>query len=268
MDIALAVFFGLLVGLSLGLTGGGGSILAVPLLIYGLGMELRAAVAISLAVVGLTSLFGAVIQAKSGNVLWKAGAVLGTGGILAAPFGAQLGTLIPENISLVLFAALMVFVGARMARKEAPSPEVPSSPRRLACPLDDKGRPAGGLACALKLGVAGLMTGLLSGFFGVGGGFLLAPALIFVAGVSTDRALATSLVAIALTAVSGFIANFAAAYGSPITLTAVFAVGSWAGMIGGAWLKQYLSPLVLRRIFAVVAIGAGIFVAAETLLFG
>ncbi|TVQ25679.1 MAG: sulfite exporter TauE/SafE family protein [Spirochaetaceae bacterium] len=265
MDMTLAVVFGLLVGLSLGLTGGGGSILAVPLLIYGLGMELRAAVAISLAVVGLTSLFGAVIQARSGNVLWKAGAILGLGGIIAAPFGAQLGTRIPEDISLVLFAALMIFVGARMARRERPAPEVPTG--RFTCPLDEQGRPAGGITCALKLGAAGLMTGVLSGFFGVGGGFLLAPALIFVAGVSIDRALATSLVAIALTAVSGFIANFAAAYGSPVALTAVFAAGSWAGMVGGAWLKQYLSPVVLRRIFAVVAVGAGLFVAAETLIF-
>ncbi|MFP4510531.1 MAG: sulfite exporter TauE/SafE family protein [Spirochaetaceae bacterium] len=266
MDMTLAVAFGLLVGLSLGLTGGGGSILAVPLLIYGLGMELRAAVAISLAVVGLTSLFGAVIQAKSGNVLWKAGVILGLGGIIAAPFGAQLGTRIPENISLVLFAALMIFVGARMARRENSASEVPAG--SFSCPLDEQGRPAGGITCALKLGAAGLMTGVLSGFFGVGGGFLLAPALIFVAGVSIDRALATSLVAIALTAVSGFIANFAAAYGSPIALTVVFAVGSWAGMVGGAWLKQYLSPLVLRRIFAVVAVAAGLFVAVETLFFG
>lgn len=265
MDISLSVVFGLLVGLSLGLTGGGGSILAVPLLIYGLGMDLRTAVAISLAVVGLTSLFGALIQAKSGNVLWKAGAILGTGGIIAAPFGALLGTLIPEDVSLVLFSALMVFVGLRMARSGRPDTEIPV--RRFTCPLDEHGRPESGMACVLKLGVAGLMTGLLSGFFGVGGGFLLAPALIFVAGVSIDRALATSLVAIALTAVSGFIANFASVYGSPVALTLVFAAGSWVGMTGGARLKQYLSAIVLRRIFAAVAVAAGVFVAVETLFF-
>ena len=101
-----------IVGLSLGLTGGGGSIFAVPLLVYGLGLDFRSSVALSLAVVGLTSAYGAALQARQGHVLWGAGAVLGLGGVLAAPLGAWIGAQMPQRLSLLLFAALMVFIGA------------------------------------------------------------------------------------------------------------------------------------------------------------
>ncbi len=263
METTLAVVFGSAVGLSLGLTGGGGSILAVPLLVYGLGLELRAAVAISLAVVGLTSLFGAGLQARSGQVLWRAGAILGLGGIVAAPLGARIGILMPDDLVMILFAMLMVAVGLRMA-SGGEERELPVG--RYACPRDDHGRPRPSPACIVKLGGAGALTGILSGIFGVGGGFLLVPALVWVGSARIEHALATSLVAIALISVSGFIANFGATADVSLLLVLVFAAGSAVGMAVGAVWKRRLSPVVLGRVFAAVAIGAGVYVVAQVLL--
>ena len=263
MELPLALVFGSAVGLSLGLTGGGGSILAVPLLVYGLGMELRAAVAISLAVVGLTSLFGAGLQARSGQVLWRAGAFLGAGGIMAAPFGARIGAMMPDDVVMVLFAALMVTVGLRMAagRQER---ELPVG--RFACPRDDYGRPRPSFGCILKLGGAGAITGILSGIFGVGGGFLLVPALVWVGSARIEHALATSLVAIALISVSGFLANLGAAAEVSVRMVFLFAGGAAVGMVAGAAWKRRLSSVFLCRVFAIVAIGAGVYVVIQAAL--
>lgn len=288
MLAVLALLFGGAMGLSLGLTGGGGSILAVPLLVYGLGFELRAAVAVSLAVVGLTALFGAIIQARSRLVLWRAGALLGAGGIVAAPLGARLGAVLPDDLVLVLFAALMVVVGVRMARcggaertgdgtervagddrvdrveSVLTAVEVPVG--RLRCPRGEDGKPRPTPSCMVKLAAAGAVAGVLSGFFGVGGGFLLVPALMWVGSVRIEHALATSLVAIALISVSGFAANVGAAGRLSLGVVVLFGAGGALGMVAGARLKRSLSPTVLSRVFAAVAVTAGLYVAAQVLL--
>jgi len=247
--LVAATAFGLIVGLSLGLTGGGGSILAVPLLVYGLGIDLRTAVAMSLVIVGATSLFGAVIQARSGHVLWRAGLVLGSGGIVVAPLGAMAGAALPDDAVVLMFAVLMLIVGAQVIR-EGRGGEVPSACSGLACTRDERGHPEPTFACTSKLLAAGAATGFLSGLFGVGGGFLLVPALLLVGGVSMQYALATSLVAIAVTSVSGFISNVGAAGSIPIAASLLFAAGSLAGMKAGAALKRRLPSHILRTIFA------------------
>ncbi|TVR53320.1 MAG: sulfite exporter TauE/SafE family protein [Spirochaetaceae bacterium] len=264
MPVIPSIAFGAAMGLSLGLTGGGGSILAVPLLVYGLGLDLRVAVTVSLAVVGLTALFGALIQARSGQVLWRSGLVLGVGGILVAPAGAFLGTIVADDVVLILFALLMVVVGVRMARSRTEAPEIPIG--RFACPIGEGGRPSPTLSCFAKLAGAGAVVGLLSGFFGVGGGFLLVPALIFVGSVRIEPALATSLVAIALISVSGFAANVGAVGEFPLLLAATFGAGGAGGMIVGAVVKRRLPSVVLNRVFAAVAIAAGIYVVAQVVI--
>ncbi len=264
MPVIPSIVFGAAMGLSLGLTGGGGSILAVPLLVYGLGLDLRVAVTVSLAVVGLTALFGTIIQARSGQVMWRSGVVLGVGGILVAPVGAYLGTIVADDIVLVLFAAVMVFVGVRMARGRAEARDLPVG--RFACPVGPAGRPTPTLACFAKLAGAGAVVGLLSGFFGVGGGFLLVPALMLVGSVRIEPALATSLVAIALISVSGFVSNVGAIDEFPLLLAVLFGAGGAVGMVAGAVVKRRLSAVVLNRIFAAVAIAAGIYVVAQVVL--
>lgn len=263
MNLLPAIIFGAFVGLSLGLTGGGGSILAVPLLIYGLGMDVRTAVAVSLVVVGLTALFGAVLQARSGQVLWGAGLFLGIGGITFAPLGARIGAMLPDDVTIALFAVIMIVVGGQMVLGSMAT-EVPTS--RFACPSDETGKPKPTLKCRVRLLTAGALTGVLSGTFGVGGGFLLVPALLLVTNIRIEQALATSLVAIALTAASGFTANVAGAAGAPIAVTLVFAGGSAVGMSIGAKVKGKLSPRLLRRLFAVIVVGLGVYMVIRSLL--
>jgi len=259
----LTLLFGLVVGLSLGLTGGGGSIFAVPLLVYGLGLEFRRAVAVSLLVVGLTALYGAVLQARRGHVLWGAGAVLGLGGILAAPFGARIGSLLSTQVSLLLFAALMAFIGLRMLLRRESAGDVPLS--WIRCERRSDGRPRFSLRCAGKLFAAGALTGILSGIFGVGGGFLVVPALLVVTCVSIERALATSLVGIFLIAVSGFAANAVNLSPGDAGLAGFFLLGSAAGMTGGAWLKQFLPAAGLQRIFGLSVLGTAVGVIVRNL---
>ncbi len=255
----LALLLGSLVGLSLGLTGGGGSIFAVPLLVYGLHLGFREAVALSLAIVGSTALYGATIQARRKVVLWGAGGVLGLGGILTAPLGAALGHYLPDRLSLMLFAGLMIVVGAQMLRGR--NEMVIAA---IACQRTSQGELHFSWQCAAKLFVTGMVTGVLSGVFGVGGGFLLVPALLLVTGISIDSAMATSLVAIALISASGFAANLKHLNPQSITIASLFFVGSMLGMTGGASVKRHLPAQTLRRLFGTVIIATAIALLALT----
>lgn len=263
--MVLTLLYGGVVGLSLGLTGGGGSIFAVPLLVYGLGLDFRSAVALSLAVVGLTSAYGAILQARSGHVLWRSGAVLGFGGILAAPFGAWVGAQMPEKLSLLLFALLMAFIGVRMLRWKEAVTEVSLSWMR--CQRRADGHPHFSLSCAAKILGAGAISGVLSGIFGVGGGFLIVPALLVVACLSIEQALATSLVGISLIAASGFAANASQLAAGSLSLGAWFLVGSAVGMTIGIGFKSRLSPRILNTVFALSVLGVALYIVLKNLFF-
>jgi uncharacterized membrane protein YfcA len=245
----LALLLGSLVGLSLGLTGGGGSIFAVPLLVYGLHLDFREAVTLSLPIVGSTALFGASMQARRKVVLWGAGAILGLGGILTAPLGAGLGHHIPDRLSLTMFAGLMLVVGAQMVAGRGDMVIA-----AIACQRTPQGDLRFSWRCGAKLLATGTIAGLLSGIFGVGGGFLLVPALLLVTGISIDSAMATSLVSIALISASGFIANLTNLNPESFSIGALFFVGSVAGMTFGASVKGHLPSQTLRRIFGTVII--------------
>lgn len=261
----MALLYGCIIGLSLGLTGGGGSIFAVPLLVYGLGLDFRSAVALSLAIVGSTSVYGAVLQARRGHVLWGAGIMLGLGGILAAPLGARLGEQMPQRLSLLIFAALMVFIGLRMLRYTDAPADVPAS--WIRCQRQPNGQPHFTVSCAGKLLGAGALTGVLAGIFGVGGGFLIVPALLVVACVNIERALATSLVGISLVAASAFVANARnLAPGEGIVALWLLA-GSAAGMTLGAWSKTLVPSRVLNQMFGLSVLGVAAFVLFRNLFF-
>jgi len=251
----LALLSGLVVGGALGLTGGGGSIFALPLLVYLLGVPLREAVALSLAVVGLTALFGAVMQRK--NVLWGAGAMLGVGGIAGAPPGAMLGAALPETLVLSLFAGLMLFIGYRLWRGGS-NLEIPIG--RFTCARDTDGELRFHWPCAVKLALAGAATGLLAGIFGVGGGFLVVPALILVTAMPLHQVVATSLVGIALVSASAFVSNLAAAGSLPLATGALFLAGALPGMIAGTATKSRCSPRMLQRLFAAAVVGVALYV--------
>jgi uncharacterized membrane protein YfcA len=256
----LTLLYGALVGLSLGLTGGGGSIFAVPLLVYGLSLDFRKAVALSLIVVGSTALYGAVLQARKRNVLWRAGALVGLGGVVSAPLGALIGARTPERLSLLLFALIMTVVGVQMLRGP-----IAAGLTAFACEHTTAGGLRFSLSCAAKLFFAGLGTGILSGIFGVGGGFLLVPALLIVAALPVERAMATSLVAIFLISLSGFIAHIEQFSVADAQTALMFLLGSGLGMTIGAETKAHFSSTTLRRMFGALVLSTAAFVVLKNI---
>lgn len=248
---------GSLVGLSLGLTGGGGSIFAVPLLFYILGMGFRSSVVASLGVVGTTALYGALLQARRGNVVWGAGAFLGLGGILSSRLGGRLGSYLSEETSLSLFAILMLFIGYRMIRRHNSPAEIPLS--RISCPQHLDGALRFSFLCAFKLLLAGGITGILSGIFGVGGGFLLVPALLLVPRLPIHKATGTSLVAIAIIAGAAIANNVGASLEIPLMTSGIFLFGALLGMTTGSYVKSFFPARSLQLLFGwLVIVTAGV----------
>jgi uncharacterized membrane protein YfcA len=242
MDLHLLIAIGLScgVGVSLGLLGGGGSILAVPLLVYVARLDVHVAIGMSLAIVGATSLGGALVHAREGRVDLKAALVFGASGMVAAPLGAWASQAAAPQVLLLLFAGLMVAVGGLMLRGRRGERAEEAHPAR---PLAVLG--------------AGLGVGALTGFLGVGGGFLIVPALTLLAGLSMHTAVGTSLLVIALNAAAG-LAGHLRQGGIPPGLTAAFIGASLLGAFVGGRLSARVKPAPLRRAFAVFVILIGV----------
>lgn len=269
--LALALIFGAAVGVSLGLTGGGGSIIAVPLLVYGLAMAPRQAVAVSLAAVGATALVGAAHRLWQGEVEVRAGLIFAVAGMLGAPVGTYVGHRVPEALLLLAFAALMLWVAAMMWRKASRRPEeaavvrAPGATRGPddagpACRRDPAGRLRMTSRCAKVMVLAGVATGVLSGLFGVGGGFVVVPALVLFSGMGIHRAVATSLLVIALVSAAGVASKVFAGEALSASVTGLFVVGGIAGLGLGTVLARRLSPVKLQKTFAAVIVAVAVFV--------
>lgn len=263
LGILQGLLFGAIVGFSLGLTGGGGSILAVPLLVYGLSMAPRVAVGTSLAAVGATALLGFAQKWRRGEVEVRVGLLFALAGVVGAPLGAAIGSRIPEALLLALFSGLMLVVAARMwvraraeesARGEARDGLGPEGPHAVS--------PRG----AAALAAVGLLTGVLSGLFGVGGGFVIVPALVFAGGVGIRRAIGTSLLVIALVSASGVASLLALGRPFDMGTTALFAAGGLAGTLAAGRLARRLSGPRLTRVFAVAVVLMAAFMIAKTLV--
>ena len=205
MTLALAVAAGALIGLSLGALGGGGSILAVPVLVYALGQSPAQATTGSLVVVGVTSLVGALAAYRAGNVLFARGAAFGLVATGGAVVGARASALVPDAVLLGSFAVLMLAVGVLLAvrqwRGRRSAPDGTPAPHPA---LDDPiitFNPTFACQCprALKVLVTATAVGLLTGFLGVGGGFLVVPALLVALSLPLEYAAGTSLVVITIT---------------------------------------------------------------------
>jgi len=243
MDL-IALLSGLLVGVSLGLTGGGGSIFAVPLLVYALGLPATTAVGLSLGIVGLTAGFGATLRLGKAEIDWVAGLVFAAAGMALAPLGAWLGRQMPPALLLSTFAGLMLWVGFRMWRGRSVETTAPGP-----CVRRAGGRR--GWGCYFRLLAAGSAAGVLSGLFGVGGGFIIVPALLYVTGISLHRAIATSLLVIFLISLSGVAASLTHGGVWPWRIAAAFLAGGLGGMLGGSALRNRLPAARLQKVFAV-----------------
>lgn len=250
-----ALGFGAVIGVLLGLLGGGGSILAVPALVYGVGLPLRAAVPTSLIVVGISSAVAVLPRLRVGQVRWRIAAVFGAAGAVSAFAGAAVNRLLDPRIVLIGFALMMVVAGVRMLRRQGAGG-------------GDCALPTGGVnwrGCLPKSVGAGVVVGFLTGLFGVGGGFLIIPALVLLLGLPMTTAVGTSLVIIVINSVAGF-----AAHAGDTTLNygiaAAFIVTAIVGSLLAARIASQLPADLLRRWFAYLVFAIAVFVAAQALL--
>jgi uncharacterized membrane protein YfcA len=264
--VALSPVFGVVVGFALGLTGGGGSIFAVPLLVYGLAVAPREAIGISLAAVGATALVGALQRLRTGEVELGTGVVFAIAGMVGAPLGSWVNGYLPESVLLVLFAGLMAFVAIRMWRlaSRAAPPRRPGASSDAVDAAMRNGFPPTPHRPGL-LAVVGLCTGVLSGLFGVGGGFVIVPALVLVGGMAMHRAVATSLVVIALVSAAGVTSYLAAGRPLALMLTGLFVLGGIGGMELGTRLSRRLSGPRLQKGFAVALVAVAAFIMTQNL---
>ncbi len=270
----LAILFGSIVGFALGLTGGGGGVFAVPLLVYGLGVAPREAVGISLAAVGGTALSGAIPRLVRGEIELRTGFLFAIAGMLGAPLGSYLSKLVPENALLVMFALLMFVVASRMWAK-AKNPQVASGVcttenepgrDRSACQRDADGKLRLTSRCARLLVYVGLMTGVLSGMFGVGGGFVIVPALVLFSGMAIHQAVGTSLFVIVLVSISGVASHIAGGNELSLQTTLQFLVGGFAGMWLGGVIATHLKGPTLQKTFSIAVVLVAVFVIFKSMV--
>ncbi len=230
MPNLLALLMAVGVGLSLGLLGSGGSIVMLPVLVYVAGIPVQQAVGMSLAIVGGTSLIGAYLHYRQGHFHAKATAIFSASGIIGAYFGSFLTHLVSQHVLMLLFSALMLVVGGAMLRGKRES----VGERR--CRL---------VPCSLVGGCVGVLTG----FLGVGGGFLIVPALVLLAGIETNRAVGSSLAIIALNSVSGVLGHLTET-AIDWRLTGFFLLSALIGMMVGTWFSSNIPEQRLKRLFA------------------
>ena len=233
--MALGFALAALIGLSLGLMGGGGSILTVPVFVYVLGFAAKPAIAMSLPVVGATSLVGALGHWRAGNVAWRVGLLFGAVAMVGAFAGARLSVLLPGAVQLTLLAVVMLAAAISMLRSRATATETSDGDRPL---------PAG------RLAIVGFFVGVLTGVVGIGGGFLIVPALVLLGRVPMKQAIGTSLFVIAMNSASGF-AGYAGTVDVRWSFVAAFTGVAMAGILAGTWLVRFVSAAALKRGFAV-----------------
>ncbi len=245
MNLILAPLFGIVIGLALGLLGGGGSILTVPILVYFLGQDAQAAVVTSLVIVGANALIGTGMHWRAGHVRLKQALTFGAASMVSAYFAATLAKWLDlgDALVLVLFAILMLVVGGLMLRpvtySDAPRPE-----RQGAAQM--------GLTVATGLGV-----GVLTGFLGVGGGFMIGPALVLVLGMDMADAIGSSLLIIVLSSSAALLGYFPLT-GLDWTITGIFVVAGILGLGLGTYWSHIWPTQRLRSTFAGMVVGLAV----------
>lgn len=269
MTLVLAVAAGLLIGLSLGALGGGGSILAVPVLVYLFDQSATEATTGSLVVVGVTSLIGATTAHRAGNVLLGRGVVFGAVAVGGAALGAKAAAHMPDEVLLAAFAALMLVVGGLMAWRQLRHTRS-GVPRAARPALDDPivtFSPTFACNCprALKVLITATAVGLLTGFLGVGGGFLVVPALLLALALPMQYAAGTSLVVITITSAAALAVRAGAGaspdWGVVVALTAASAVAA----VVGTRLADRLDTNRLQGAFTVLVLAVAVYTAARAL---
>lgn len=308
MTVVAVPALGLLIGAVLGALGGGGAILAVPVLVYLLGQSPQDATTSSLVIVGLTAVFGAVGHSRSGQVRWLTGGAFGVVGVAAAFAGTAVNRLIDPHLLLLGFAALTTVAAAGMLlRARGPGrgagadgagasgagvggaggdgvaetgygtapPPPGGSPLetggQLTLTRTDglSGSPRGArgrtVTMVVKVVLAGLAVGFLTGLFGVGGGFVIVPALVLALGLPMPAAVGTSLFVIAINSAASLAARAGQAHFDWVVIVP-FTLAAVVGTVAGRRIADRLPSAILTRSFSILLLGVAVYVAAGSVL--
>ncbi len=243
----LALSLAVLVGVTMGALGSGGSLLTVPILVYLVGLEPRAAIVLSLAVVGVVSTLGALQALLAGQMRWRLGLAFASGTMVGTWGGTLVGRRIDQNVQLVLFGAVVLGAAVWMLRRSL--------------------RPDGGPACRAswaRVLVSGVGVGILTGLVGVGGGFMIVPALVMVnPKLTMQEAAGTSLLVISLSCLVGVLGYLDASL--PWMPGVMFAASACLGVVVGGRLARRLRSQTLQRLFAAFLVAVSVFVLARSL---
>jgi uncharacterized protein len=256
----MLLLIGFIIGLVLGLTGAGGSVFAVPLLMLLTGTSMLEATGIALGAVALAALFGSLRNGNNGMIMWAPASVLSITGMATAPVGKWVATQIPAHGLVLGFSGLAVMIAWRMWVSALRRPEQAQvvRGRKLApvvytgtlCPLSSNGQFQMRLPCLSGLLVGGALVGFLSGLFGVGGGFLIVPLLLALSPIGMPQAVSTSLVVITVVSSVGFGTHLALQQPLNTTLLGLIALGSLLGMGFSHSLSLKIASATLQKIFA------------------
>jgi uncharacterized protein len=255
------ILLGLVVGIIMALTGAGGGILAVPLLVFGAQLDVAQAAPVGLLAVGVSAAFGAALGLKKGIVRYKAALLMASTGMVLAPLGVWLANRLDNRWLSILFALILMFVAVRTFRQAGNNKEQkdPDPDRRPPCIVGaETGKFIWTGPCTRSLALSGSIAGLLSGLLGVGGGFVIVPALKRYTDLAMQSIIASSLAVIALVSVSG-VTSSALAGNLDWNIALPFAVGAIGGMLAGRSLSTHIASSKLQKGFAtltaMVAVG-------------
>lgn len=251
--LLVATGLAVLIGAVLGMLGGGGSVLMVPVLLYLVGLNPKTALATSQILLAATSAVAVLVHIRARRVVWSTGVLFGAASMLGAYCGGHAARYVPARLLLLGFTGLMVLSAAQMLRGRQLGSRPGSAPRALAY-----------RGLSARFAAIGFLTGSLAGMLGVGGGFLIVPALSLFGGLPIEKAVGTSLFVISLQSLAGsigYLGHVTVDVPVVVQLAAAMALGS----IGGGLLSRRLPAALLRRLFAGLLLGVALFMLLRNL---
>lgn len=255
MATPLAVALGALIGLLLGLLGGGGSILAVPALVYAMGFGVEQAIPVSLIVVTAASAVGVLPKIRSRQVRWRMAGIFAVAGIPATVADSAISAHLPQSVLMLGFAAVMVVAGGRMLTNQGPT--------GTACEI--RAGQVNWRRCAPRSIGAGLLVGLLTGLFGVGGGFLIIPMLVVRLGVEMSTAIGTSLLIVTANSVAGIFSHLHAINTEGQVVIAFVAAAMATSLVAG-YFGTRTNTARLQRWFAYLVLVVAAYMLLDTFI--
>lgn len=254
-EALISISLGSLMGLVLGLTGAGGAVLAVPMLMWGLNWTLPQAAPVALLAVAASAAIGTLAAWDVAVIRYRAAVLMSLIGMIFSPLGLIAADWLPANVLTALFAAVLIMVSLRMFRATLPHAKAAADAglaQRVCQVRSDDRRIAWNRRCFAAIAATGSLTGLLSGLLGVGGGFVIVPALRAVTSLTMHAAIATSLMTVSLTSAGTVVAAVLQGKPLPVLIALPFVAGAIAGMLLGRKLSSRLAGHGLQRGFALL----------------